>query len=480
MSIQTSPEVQNEIKTQVLVLGAGPGGYTGAFRAADLGKSCVMVERQWTGEVCLNVGCIPSKAHLHVAKVIEDAAGSDAFGLSFAKPSIDIKKLADWKNALVQRLRKGIEGLAKQRKVQIIQGEGFFESPHSVLVQTAKGQTRIIFEQALIAVGSEPVSLPFLPKDPRIMDSSAALELKDIPERLLVIGGGIIGLEMATVYQALGSRISIVELTETLLMGMDPDIVAPLHKRLQNQYEAIFLKTGVSEVIAKSDGLWVRFKGPNVPEAPQRFDRILVAVGRRSNAPLIQADKAGLSVDERGFIAVDRQQRSAVPHIFAVGDVVGNPMLAHKAVAQAKIAAEVIAGQKHYFEPKGIPSVAYTDPEVASVGLSEAEAKAQGIAYRKAIFPWMANGRSLSLGREEGLTKLIVDAASNRVLGAAIVGPQAGDLIAEVALAIEMGCEAQDLALTIHPHPTLSETVALAAEMIEGSITDLFLPKGPT
>ncbi len=465
---------QKTLQTDVVILGAGPGGYTAAFSAADLGQSCILVERYASlGGVCLNVGCIPSKALLHAAKVIDEAAGFKDSGITFSKPKIDLPKLLAWKESIVTRLKTGIKGLARKRKVTVIQGEASFEGPDRLSVKTAEGQTVIVFKHAVIAVGSEPVQLPFLPKDPRVMDSTGALALADIPARLLIIGGGIIGLEMATIYHALGSKITIVELTEALMMGADPDIVAPLHKRLQKQYEAIFLKTGVKEVVAKADGLWVHFEGAQAPKDPQCFDRILCAVGRKSNGALIQAQKAGVQVDERGFIAVDKQQRTNIPHIFAVGDVVGNPMLAHKSVAQAKVAAEVIAGQKHYFEPKGIPSVAYTDPEVAWFGLSEAEAKAQGIQYAKSVFPWAASGRSLSLGRDEGLTKLISDKPSGRILGAALVGPQAGDLIAEIALAIEMGCEVQDLALTIHPHPTLSETLALAAEMIEGTITDL-------
>ncbi len=465
---------QKTLQTNVVVLGAGPGGYTAAFRAADLGQSCILVERHAAlGGVCLNVGCIPSKALLHAAKVIDEAAVLKDAGVTFSKPKVDLPKLLAWKEAIVNRLKTGIQGLAKRRKVMVIRGEAVFEAPDRMVVKTAEGQVEITFKHAVIAVGSEPVRLPFLPDDPRIMNSTGALALEDIPERLLVIGGGIIGLEMATIYHALGSKITIVELTEGLMMGADPDIVAPLHKRLQKQYEAILLKTGVKEVVAKPDGLWVRFEGAQAPKELERFDRILCAVGRQSNGSKIQAQKAGIQVDARGFISVDKQQRTNVSHIFAVGDVVGNPMLAHKSVAQAKVAAEVIAGQKHYFEPKGIPSVAYTDPEVAWFGLSESEAKAQGIAYAKSLFPWAASGRSLSLGRDEGLTKLISDKQSGRILGAAIVGPQAGDLISEIALAVEMGCEVQDLALTIHPHPTLSETLALASEMIEGTITDL-------
>lgn len=466
-----------DIQTEVVVLGSGPGGYTAAFRAADLGKKVVLIDRDPTlGGVCLNVGCIPSKALLHAAKVIDEAKDFSAHGIEFNTPKIDLDKLRAWKESVIKRLTGGLSMLAKQRKVQVVQGFGKFISAQEIVVE-GKEKQRILFEQAIIAVGSTPVQLGFLPKDPRIMDSTQALELADIPKRLLVIGGGIIGMEMATVYEALGSKISVVELTEGLLPGVDRDIVAPLQKRVQKRYENLWFETKVTQVEAKEDGLWVSFEGKNAPKAPERFDKILSAVGRIPNGNTIAADKAGVDITERGFISVDNQLRTNIPNIFAIGDVVGNPMLAHKAMPEGRVAAEVIAGKKHYFEPRCIPSVAYTDPEVAWVGLTETEAKAKSIPYEKATFPWMASGRSLSLGREEGLTKLLFDKDSKRVIGAGIVGPNAGDLISEVALAIELGCEAEDIALTIHPHPTLSETIALSCEIFEGSITDLYMPK---
>lgn len=466
------------IRTEVLVLGAGPGGYTAAFRAADLGKQVVLVDREEKlGGVCLNVGCIPSKSLLHAAKVIEEAQELSQAGISFGKPKIDLPSLLKWKEGIIQRLTTGLKGLAKQRKVQVVQGLGQFISANELSVETKEGKQTISFEQAIIAVGSEPIHLAFLPKDDRIMDSTAALEVKDIPKRLLVIGGGIIGMEMATVYHALGSKISVVELTPGLLPGVDRDIVAPLQKRVQKSYENLWLETKVVKVEAKKDGLWVNFEGKNAPKEPQCFDRILSAVGRTPNGKKIGAEQAGVKVDERGFISVDKQQRSNVAHIFAIGDVTGNPMLAHKAIPEGRVAAEVIAGKKHYFEPRCIPSVAYTDPEVAWAGVTEAEAKALNLNYDKGVFPWAASGRSLSLGREEGITKVLFDKSSHRVIGAGIVGPNAGDLIAEIVMAIEMGCEAEDIALTIHPHPTLSETICLAAEAFEGTITDLYLPK---
>ena len=467
------------IQTEVVVLGSGPGGYTAAFRAADLGKKVVLVEREENlGGVCLNVGCIPSKALLHAAKVIDETKAFNAHGLVFGEPTIQLDKLREWKESVIKRLTRGLKGLSKQRNVQVIQGEGSFISSHELQVINKESIQNIIFEQAIIAVGSRPVQLPFLPNDPRVIDSTGALELQDIPERLLVIGGGIIGMEMATVYHALGSKVTVVELMDGLLGTVDKDIVAPLLKRAQKQYENILLETKVTKVEAKSEGLWVTFEGKNAPKASERFDRILSAVGRVPNGKLIQADKAGVFVDERGFIPVDKQQRTNVAHIFAIGDVVGNPMLAHKAMPEGRVAAEVIAGRKHFFEPACIPAVAYTDPEVAWVGVTESEAKTKQINYDKGVFPWMASGRSLSLGREEGLTKVIFDKETNRIIGAGIVGPNAGDLISEVALAIEMGCEADDIALTVHPHPTLSETVCLATEAFEGTITDLYLPKG--
>lgn len=466
------------IQTEVVVLGSGPGGYTAAFRAADLGKRVILIEKEPTlGGVCLNVGCIPSKALLHAAKVIEEARAFSAHGIEFLAPKINLDNLRSWKESVVKRLTGGLQMLAKQRKVEVIHGQGNFISPTEIAVKGKENTQTITFQNAIIAVGSRPVQLPFLPQDPRIMDSTGALNLQGIPERLLVIGGGIIGMEMATVYQALGSKITVVELAEGLLMGVDRDIVAPLYKRCQKLYENILLETKVIKVEAKKDGLWVQFEGKNAPSSPERFDRILSAVGRVPNGKDISAEKAGVQVDDKGFIAVDNQTRTNVSHIFAIGDVVGNPMLAHKAMPEGRVAAEVIAGKKHVFNPRCIPSVAYTDPEVAWVGMTEIEAKDKKINYGKGAFPWMASGRALSLGRDEGITKLIFDKDSQRVLGAGIVGPNAGDLISEVALAIEMGCDAEDIALTIHPHPTLSETIALASEMFLGTITDLYIPK---
>lgn len=470
------------IQTEVVVIGSGPGGYTAAFRAADLGKKVVLVERfESIGGVCLNVGCIPSKALLHAAKVIEDAEEMSAHGVQFGKPKIDLKKLLEWKNSVVTKLTGGLKMLSKQRKVEIVTGVAKFVSDRKIEVTAKDGKTQTIeFQNAVIAVGSRPVKLPFLPDDPRIIDSTGALELKEASGKMLVLGGGIIGLEMATVYHALGTEITVVELMDQVIPGADSDVVMPLQKRIKAKYKNIYLKTKVTKVEAKKDGLYVTFEGDNAPKEPEKFDRILCAVGRRPNGDQIDAAKAGVKVDERGFIAVDKQMRTNVSHIFAIGDVVGNPMLAHKAMPEARVAAEVIAGLKHFFDPKCIPSVAYTDPEVSWVGLTENEAKAKGIKYGKGVFPWAASGRSLSMGRSEGLTKIIVDETTHRVIGAGIVGPNAGELIAEVALAIEMGCDIEDLALTIHPHPTLSESVALSAEVFEGTITDLYMPKKKT
>lgn len=466
-----------EITTEVVVIGSGPGGYTAAFRAADLGKRVVLIERDEIGGVCLNVGCIPSKALLHAAKVLDEAHSMDSWGVSFSEPTIDIDKLRQAKNKVVTKLTGGLKMLAKQRKVTIVKGTAKFTSAKQLIVDGGEGSHTIHFDNAIIAVGSEPVKLPFLPDDPRIIDSTGALELGNTKGEMLVIGGGIIGLEMATVYDALGAKITIVELMDQLIPGADADIVKPLHKRVSQHYKNILLKTKVTKVEAKKDGLYVTFEGENAPSEPQRFDSILVAVGRRPNGKAINAEVAGVKVDERGFIPVDKQQRTNIDHIFAIGDVASMPMLAHKAIPEGRVAAEVIAGKKHYFEPKTIASVAYTDPEVAWVGLTETEAKKQGIKYGKGVFPWAASGRSLSLGRDEGITKLLFDENTHRVIGAGIVGPNAGDLIAEVALAIEMGCVAEDIALTIHPHPTLSETIAMATEVFEGTITDLYLPK---
>ena len=468
----------SEIQTEVVVLGSGPGGYTAAFRAADLGKKVVLIERYDTiGGVCLNVGCIPSKALLHSAKVLEEAHEMAQCGIEFGKPKIDTKKLRDWKNKVVSRLTGGLKTLAKQRKVEIVQGVGKFISNNQIEVEGKEGKKIIRFDNAIIAVGSRPVKLPFLPDDPRIIDSTGALEIEETQCKMLVIGGGIIGLEMATVYNALGAEITMVELMDQIIPGADKDIVMPLYKRIQKRYKNILLKTKVTKVEAKKDGLYVTFEGEGAPDKPERFDRILCAVGRRPNGDQIAADKAGVKVDERGFIAVDKQLRTNVPHIYAIGDVCGNPMLAHKAIPEGRVAAEVIAGLKHYFDPKCIPSVAYTDPEVAWVGITENEAKAKGIKYGKGVFPWAASGRALSIGRDEGLTKLIIDETSHRVIGGAATGPNAGELVAEIGLAIEMGCDVEDMSLTIHPHPTLSETVAMAAEVFEGTITDLYLPK---
>ncbi len=470
---------KGDFDAEVVVLGAGPGGYTAAFRAADLGRKVVLVERWPTlGGVCLNVGCIPSKALLHAAKVIAESKEMGAHGLSFAPPTVDIDALRGWKDSVVRKLTGGLTGLAKARKVTVIQGVGRFTSLNQLEVTQADGGTKTVsFEQAIIAAGSEVVQLPFIPHDdPRVIDSTGALELGGVPKRLLVVGGGIIGLEMATVYHELGARVTIVELMDQIIPGADKDIVTPLHKRIAKQYENIYLKAKVTKVEARPEGLVVSFEGGSAP-ATDTFDRILVAVGRKPNGKAIGAENAGVIVDERGFIPVDRQMRTNVPHIFAIGDVVGQPMLAHKAVHEGKVAAEAASGQKSFFDAKTIPSVAYTDPEVAWVGLTENEARAKGIKYGKGVFPWAASGRSLALGRDEGMTKLLFDEASHRVLGCGIVGPGAGELVAEAGLAIEMGADATDIGLTIHAHPTLSESIGMAAEMYEGTITDLIAPK---
>jgi dihydrolipoamide dehydrogenase len=463
--------------TQVVVIGSGPGGYAAAFRAADLGLKTTLVERyESLGGVCLNVGCIPSKALLHAAKVVGEAEEMAEHGIAFGEPQVDLEKLGAWKDSVVGRLTGGLAGLAKQRKVTVVQGVAEFASDHVLKVATADGDTTIGFDHAIIAVGSSSVRLPFVPDDPRVMDSTGALELADVPERLLVIGGGIIGLEMATVYEALGSQVTVVELLDGLMVGADRDLVRPLQRRIEKRYAAIHLKTKVTAVEAGEDGLTVTFEGENAPE-PQTFDRILLAVGRTPNGAMVGAEKAGVAVDERGFIRVDAQLRTNVPHIHAIGDVIGEPMLAHKATHEGKTAAEVIAGENVVFEPRGIPSVAYTDPEVAWIGLTETAAKEEGIAFEKGTFPWAASGRALGLGRDEGLTKILVDPETRQVLGAGMVGPGAGDLVSEVALALELGADAEDIGLTIHPHPTLSETVAFSAEAVEGTITDLYVPK---
>lgn len=468
----------SERKTEVVVLGSGPGGYTAAFRAADLGKKVILIERyENIGGVCLNVGCIPSKALLHAAKVIEDAKEMSEQGIDFGQPKMDSKKLVAWKNKVVNRLTGGLKTLAKQRKVDIVKGVGKFISANEIEVTAEKNKEIISFDYAIIAAGSTPIALPFLPDDPRIIDSTGALELPNTKCNMLVIGGGIIGLEMATVYHALGADITIVELMEQIIPGADKDIVLPLQKRIQKKYKNILLKTKVTQVEAKKDGLWVTFAGENAPKSAVKFDLILSSVGRKPNGHDIGAENAGVAVDERGFIAVDKQLKTNIKNIFAIGDICGNPMLAHKAVAEGRVAAEVIAGKKHFFDVQCIPSVAYTDPEIAWVGLTENEAKKQNIKYGKGAFPWAASGRSLSMGRDEGITKLLFDEKTHRVIGGAAVGPNAGELIAEIGLAIEMGADAEDISLTIHAHPTLSETVAMSAEAFEGTLTDLYVPK---
>jgi len=469
---------KGDIHAEVVVLGAGPGGYTAAFRAADLGKQVVLIEKFASlGGVCLNVGCIPSKALLHVAKVITEAEEVEHHGVTFSKPKIDINKIRSWKESVIGKLTGGLSGLAKQRKVQVVQGVAKFSSSNSLLVETKDGKKTITFDNAIIAAGSSVARIPGFPyEDPRIIDSTGALALADIPKRMLIIGGGIIGLEMATVYDALGSKISVVELMDQLIPGADKDLVKPLHNRIAKRYEAIYLKTKVSKIDAKKEGMFVTFEGDNAP-APQLYDRVLMAVGRRPNGREINAEAAGVTVNERGFIPVDKQQRTNVPGIYAIGDIVGDPMLAHKAVHEGKVAAEVIAGHKASFDALTIPSVAYTDPEISWMGLTETQAKAQGIPYEKAAFPWAASGRALSVAREEGLTKVLYDPQTMRILGSGIVGVNAGELLAESVLALEMGADMQDLALTIHPHPTLSETIGFAAEIAEGSITDLYIPK---
>jgi len=474
-SAVTIPEA--EIQADVVVLGAGPGGYTAAFRAADLGKKVVLIERYPSlGGVCLNVGCIPSKALLHVAKIISEAEEVSHHGVSFGNPKIDIDQIRAWKESVVTKLTGGLGVLAKQRNIQVIRGVGKFIAPHHIRVETAEGGVTVTFDSAIIAAGSQAVKIPTFPVDPRVIDSTGALQLADVPKRMLVIGGGIIGLEMATVYHALGAKITVVERGPQLMPGADPDIVKPLLRRIEKRYEAILLNTSVAALEAKKDGILATFGGENAP-APQLYDRVLVAVGRSPNGKLIGAENAGIRISDQGFIPVDKQQRTNIPHIFAIGDIVGQPMLAHKASHEGKVAAEVIAGHKAAFDPSTIPSVAYTDPEVAWMGLTETEAKAQGIAYEKASFPWAASGRALSIGRDEGITKLIVDKESRRILGAGIVGSNAGELIAEAVLALEMGADAQDIGMTIHPHPTLSETLGFAAEMAEGSITDLYIKR---
>ncbi len=467
-----------DMQCQVFVLGSGPGGYTAAFRAADLGLEVILVERfDSLGGVCLNVGCIPSKAYLHTAEIITGAEAMADHGVTFGKPKIDNGKLAAWKNKVVGKLTGGLKSMAKQRGVTVIHGSGRFTSANSAEVETKDGRKSIGFEQAIIAAGSESIKIPDLPwDDERVMTSTLALDLAEIPKRLLVIGGGIIGMEMACVYDALGSRVTVVEMADGLMPGTDRDLVKVLEKRVKDRYENIFVKSKVTKAEALKSGIKVHFEGEKTP-ATDTFDRVLVSVGRMPNGHNIGADAAGVRVDERGFIAVDEHQRTNVGHIFAIGDIVGQPMLAHKATHEGKVAAEVCAGEKSAFDARTIPSVAYTDPEIAWMGLTETEAKERGVKYEKASFPWAASGRALGMGREDGATKILYDPDTHRILGTGIAGPHAGDLIAEATLALEMGADVQDVGLTIHPHPTLSETFAFAAEMAEGTITDLYVPK---
>lgn len=461
-------------KAEIVVIGSGPGGYTAAFRAADLGADVILIERYASlGGVCLNVGCIPSKALLHAAKVVDEAAEMAEHGIRFGAPEIDAGKLNDWKGSVVERLTGGIEKLAKARKVRVLHATAQFASPNRL--QLDNGDS-VDFERCIIAAGSQSAMLPGLPDDPRIVDSTGALQIDPLPASMLVVGGGIIGLEMACVYSAMGVKVSVVELTDQLMPGTDPDLVRPFQKVIKGRYEKILLSTKVTGMVARDDGIEVSFEGDSAPE-PERYDRVLVAIGRRANGDKLAAEKAGVTVDERGIIPVDKQMKTNVPHIFAIGDLAGGPMLAHKATHEAKVAAEVAVGMKSAFDARTIPSVAYTDPEVAWVGLTETEAKRTGVNYEKAQFPWAASGRALSLGRDEGFTKLLFDPSNGRVLGGGIVGPSAGDLIAEIGLAVEMGADATDVGLTVHPHPTLSETVAFAAEAFEGTLTDLYLPK---
>jgi dihydrolipoamide dehydrogenase len=471
------PGGKADFDADILVLGAGPGGYTAAFRAADLGRNVVLVDaRQTLGGVCLNVGCIPSKALLHVAKTIDEAAAMGAHGVKFSPPSLDPAAIRAWKDGVVKRLTGGLTGLAKQRKVRVVTGQGKFTSANTLRVETAEGARVVRFNNAIIAAGSEPAIPGFIPSDPRIWDSTSALEISFIPKRMLVLGGGIIGLEMATVYYSLGAGITVIEMMDQLMPGADPDIVAPLAKRIGKLYDKILLKTKVTAVSVEPAGLSVTYEGPEGTKT-EVFDAMLVSVGRRPNGKGIGAEAAGVAVDERGFIPVDRQMRTNVSHIFAIGDIVGQPMLAHKGTHEGKVAAEVASGHKSSFDAKVIPSVAYTDPEVAWAGPTEMELKAKGVKFGKAVFPWAASGRSLSLGRDEGLTKTLWDEETQQLIGCGIVGPNAGDLISEAALAIEMGSEAEDIGLTIHPHPTLSETFAMSAEAFAGTLTDLYMPK---
>ncbi|MCF6456816.1 dihydrolipoyl dehydrogenase [Pseudoalteromonas sp. SSM20] len=465
--------MSNEIKTQVVVLGGGPGGYSAAFRAADLGLDVTLIEsRNTLGGVCLNVGCIPSKALLHVAKVIDDAAEMASHGVTFGAPQIDLDKIRSWKESVIGQLTGGLDGMAKMRKVNVVNGYGKFTGSNTIAVEGENGTTTVTFDNAIIAAGSQPVNLPFIPEDDRVIDSTGALELKDVPEKLLVLGGGIIGLEMGTVYRALGSQIDVVEFADQLVPAADKDVIKIYQKYVKNKFN-VMLSTKVVAVEAKEDGLYVSFEGKNAPAEAVRYDKVLVAVGRTPNGKLLDAEKAGVAVDERGFINTDKQMKTNVNHIFAIGDIVGQPMLAHKAVHEAHVAAEVISGKKHYFDPKCIPSIAYTDPEIAWVGVTEKEAKEQGLNIETAVFPWAASGRAIASARTEGSTKLIFDKDSGRVIGGAMVGINAGEMLGEIGLAVEMGADGEDLALTIHAHPTLNESIGLAAEIFEGSITDL-------
>lgn len=475
-----SPEKipHGDLHAEVVILGAGPGGYTAAFRAADLGKQVILIERHETlGGVCLNVGCIPSKALLHIARIITEAEHAENHGIVFGKPKISLEKLRAWKTSVIEKLTKGLNELARQRKVTIVRGAGKFVTPHLMQVETSAGIKTVSFNHCIIAAGSSVTRIPGFPyDDPRIIDSTGALKLESIPKHMLVIGGGIIGLEMATVYSALGSRISIVEFMDQIIPGADEDLVRPLYRRIKNRYEAIYLKTQVTRIETKKSGLLVSFAGDNAP-APQTYDCILMATGRRPNGFTLGAEGIGIQINEKGFIQVNSQLRTNIPHIFAIGDIIGNPMLAHKATYEGKLVAEIIAGHKAVFDARTIPSVAYTDPEIAWMGLTERDAKRQGVEYEKSSFPWAASGRAISMAREEGTTKLIVDKKTRRILGAGIVGINAGELIAETTLALEMGVDMEDISLTIHPHPTLSETVLFAAEMAEGTITDLYVQK---
>lgn len=477
---QTKQEVMmsTEIKAQVVVLGAGPAGYSAAFRCADLGLDTVLVERYSTlGGVCLNVGCIPSKALLHVAKVIEEAKALATHGIVFGEPQTDIDKIRSWKEKVINQLTGGLAGMAKGRKVKVVNGLGKFTGANTLVVEGEGGNTTINFDNAIVAAGSRPIQLPFIPhEDPRVWDSTDALELKTVPERMLIMGGGIIGLEMGTVYHALGSKIDVVEMFDQVIPAADKDVVKTFTKRISKKF-GMMLETKVTAVEAKEDGIYVTMEGKNAPAEPQRYDAVLVAIGRVPNGKLLDAGQAGVEVDDRGFIHVDKQMRTNVPHIYAIGDIVGQPMLAHKGVHEGHVAAEVIAGKKHYFDPKVIPSIAYTEPEVAWVGLTEKEAKEKGISYETAIFPWAASGRAIASDCADGMTKLIFEKESHRIIGGAIVGTNGGELLGEIGLAIEMGCDAEDIALTIHAHPTLHESIGLAAEVYEGSITDLPNPK---